>query len=240
MEVVIPEWVLAFDVPLRTLMLRHEQEHRSAGDPLMLLVTTLIVALVPWNVALWWQSRRLRLAIEVDCDDRVLSTHPQQERYGLLLLALAQRKMNAPTQFAPTLVESTSHLERRIIAMRNRTLPISRLRALGVSVVAISTVALACAVEPPTANQTASLDERASGRTIGNVENDIRTAPIERGHRLTERSPASGAHAAAEGMLRDVGNDITVLNVDSIIRAAPIITETEVTEQRIRAVGRVR
>ena len=171
MEVVIPEWVLAFDVPLRTLILRHEQEHRSAGDPLLLLVTTLLVALVPWNVALWWQSRRLRLAIEVDCDDRVLSTHPQQERYGLLLLSLAQHKTNAPTQFAPTLVETPSHRERIIIAMRNRTLPISRLRALGVSVVAISAVALACAVEIPTRplaeNQTASRDERVSRRTIG-------------------------------------------------------------------------
>jgi len=122
MEIVIPEWVLAFDASLRTLILRHEQEHRSARDPAVLLLATLVVALVPWNVALWWQARRLRLAVEVDCDDRVLSTHPQRERYGLLLLALAQR-MQLPTQFAPTLVESSSHLERRICTMQNRALP---------------------------------------------------------------------------------------------------------------------
>src|SRR5262249_58279568 len=30
------------------------------------------VGALPWNVALWWQRSRLRLAVEMDCDARVL------------------------------------------------------------------------------------------------------------------------------------------------------------------------
>ena len=32
------------------------------------------VVLMPWNLPLWWQWRRLRFAIEVDCDARVLAS----------------------------------------------------------------------------------------------------------------------------------------------------------------------
>jgi hypothetical protein len=31
------------------------------------------VAALPWNVALWWQLMRLRAAIELDCDKRVVA-----------------------------------------------------------------------------------------------------------------------------------------------------------------------
>src|SRR5881628_3003138 len=80
--------------------------------------TAIAVALMPWNIALWLQARRLRLAIEMDCDARVLRVHPSPERYGLLMLTIAQRRAVAPTLFAPMLSEPTSQLERRIIAMR--------------------------------------------------------------------------------------------------------------------------
>jgi beta-lactamase regulating signal transducer with metallopeptidase domain len=114
MDVVLPEWILSLDEPLRAIVLRHEEEHRSARDPYLLFGAALAVALMPWNVALWFQARRLRLAIELDCDARVLRTHPSTERYGLLMLTIAQRRSVAPTLFAPMLSEPTTQLERRI------------------------------------------------------------------------------------------------------------------------------
>lgn len=103
MHLVLPEWILALDTPHRALVLRHEQEHRAARDPYLLFGSAVAVALMPWNPALWIQSERLRLAIEMDCDARVLRAHPTPERYGLLMLTIAQRRSIAPTLVAPML-----------------------------------------------------------------------------------------------------------------------------------------
>jgi TonB family protein len=118
MQVVLPEWILTLDTPHRALVLRHEQEHCTARDPYLLFGSAVAVVLMPWNPALWVQSERMRLAIEMDCDARVLRAHPTPERYGLLMLTIAQRRSIARPLFAPMLSEPTSHLERRIVAMR--------------------------------------------------------------------------------------------------------------------------
>jgi beta-lactamase regulating signal transducer with metallopeptidase domain len=118
MDVVLPEWILSLDAPLRAIVLRHEEEHRRAGDPYLLFVAAVASALMPWNLGVWWQARRLRLAVEVDCDARVLRAHPAPERYGMLILTIAQRRSVAPARVAPMLSEPTSNLERRILAMR--------------------------------------------------------------------------------------------------------------------------
>ena len=118
MEVVFPEWALALDQPLRELVLQHEQEHRRARDPFLLVASALLRALMPWNLVLWWHARRLRLAIELDCDARVLRAYPNADRYGLLLLAIAQRRSALGAPLTPALSEPVSHLERRITAMR--------------------------------------------------------------------------------------------------------------------------
>jgi TonB family protein len=147
MDVVLPEWILSLDEPLRAIVLRHEEEHRSARDPHLLFGAALAVALMPWNVALWFQARRLRLAIELDCDARVLRTHPSTERYGLLMLTIAQRRSVAPTLFAPMLSEPTTQLERRIIAMRTTTRRLARVTVYGGSVVAVGVLAFACSLQ---------------------------------------------------------------------------------------------
>jgi TonB family protein len=161
MEIVLPRWTLALDQPLRALVLRHEEEHRAARDPYLLLFAALAVALFPWNVALWWHVRRLRLAIEIDCDARVLRAHPGLERYGLLLLTIAQRREGTP-QLAPALTEPVSELERRIDAMSTTTTARSRLAASGA--IAILALALACSLESPTRG--AELDETAAAARV--------------------------------------------------------------------------
>ena len=143
MNVVLPEWILGLDVPLRALVLRHEQEHRSARDPYLLFGAATAVCLMPWNPAIWFQARRLRLAIELDCDARVLRAHPTPERYGLLMLTIAQRRSVAPTLFAPMLAEPATQLERRILEMRTTTRRIARWTAVGGTVLAAGAVTLA-------------------------------------------------------------------------------------------------
>jgi len=147
MEVVVPEWITAMDASLRAIVLRHEQEHRDARDPYLLFMSTIAVALMPWNIALWIQARRLRLAIEMDCDARVLRAHPSTERYGLLMLTIAQRRSIAPPMFAPMLSEPSSQLERRILAMQPSTRRIARFTVIGGTLVAASALLFACALQ---------------------------------------------------------------------------------------------
>lgn len=114
-SVLLPTALLALEEPLRRLILRHEDEHRRAHDPLIVLSSAIAVALVPWNAPLWWITRRARLALEVDCDARVLSGNANAAQYGKLLLLISQRQ--TMTHFAPMLAAHNSHLERRIDAM---------------------------------------------------------------------------------------------------------------------------
>jgi TonB family protein len=145
MDVVVPEWIFSLDEHLRAIVLCHEEEHREARDPLLLFAATVLVALMPWNVALWIQARRLRLAIEMDCDARVLRVHPSPERYGMLILTIAQRRSLAPVQFAPMLSEPKTNLERRILAMR--TTKVARLTVIGGGLVTTGVLALASALQ---------------------------------------------------------------------------------------------
>lgn len=115
-RVIIPEWALALDAESRALMLRHESEHIRARDPLLLFGAALVVAVFPWNPALWLLVRRLRLAIEIDCDQRVLSRSTRQREYGMLLLAVGARN-SFSLPFATSLAERRPFLERRIRAM---------------------------------------------------------------------------------------------------------------------------
>jgi len=148
MRVILPEWVLGMNQAHRELILRHEAEHRKARDPYLLLIATLLTALFPWNLALWFQAARLRTTIEIDCDNRVLHTHPRWREYALLLLTIAQRQADETRPLIPALTEPTSNLERRITAMRT-TPTFSRFRALCLGFAATAAFALACAVDKP-------------------------------------------------------------------------------------------
>jgi TonB family protein len=114
-RMLVPRWLLDLDAPLRALVLRHEQEHCRTRDPQLTLAAAVAVALVPWNAGVWWIKRRLRLALELDCDARVLRATEDSERYGRLLLFIAQRQSH--TRLAPMLAESNSYLSQRITAM---------------------------------------------------------------------------------------------------------------------------
>ncbi len=146
MDVVVPDWILSLDAPLRAIVLRHEEEHRRARDPYLLFAAEMAHVIMPWNLPLWFQTRRLRLAIEMDCDARVLRVHPSTERYGLLMLTIAQRGSVAPL-LATMLSEPATNLERRILAMRSTTRRIARFTMIAGGLVAATALAFACSLQ---------------------------------------------------------------------------------------------
>lgn len=114
-RVVVPRWVLALPAVQRRYVLRHEDEHRRSHDALLLFVASLALILAPWNLALWWQLRRLRLAVEMDCDNRVVSALGDANAYGELLFKVAQAASRGP-RLQPAFL-GRGLLERRLTAL---------------------------------------------------------------------------------------------------------------------------
>jgi beta-lactamase regulating signal transducer with metallopeptidase domain len=141
-RIAVPAWLAELDAPLRDLVLRHEREHCRARDTILLWLGEVAVVLMPWNPAIWWQSRRLRLALELDCDARTLPDREASATYGKLLLLIAQRQQM--TRLAPMLAESNSHLSQRINAMSRQPVSNRRVRAALFGVVAVGAIAAAC------------------------------------------------------------------------------------------------
>jgi beta-lactamase regulating signal transducer with metallopeptidase domain len=114
--ILMPRWVLEAPSSARAVVLAHEQEHIAAHDPALLLLGLILVVVAPWNMPLWWQLRRLRFAIEVDCDARVLGRGAEPRAYGEVLLAIGERRTFTPVG-AIALTEPASQLLRRIRIM---------------------------------------------------------------------------------------------------------------------------
>ena len=115
-QIVLPHWALQLGDTDRAFVLRHESEHIRAGDPRLLLVAGLLLVAMPWNPALWWMTRRMRLAMEIDCDARVLRGTDAMHEYGMMLLAVDERR-GRTLPLAASLTEQRALLERRILAM---------------------------------------------------------------------------------------------------------------------------
>jgi TonB-dependent SusC/RagA subfamily outer membrane receptor len=129
-------------------MLRHEAEHVVAGDPMLLLIAAAVLVLAPWNAALWFIAHRLRLAIEIDCDARVLRAVGRPREYGMLLLTVGSRH-TTPLPLATSLAERRPVLERRIIAMTNARPARPILGSLPFLAIAGATAALAAQTPRP-------------------------------------------------------------------------------------------
>ncbi|HWX28366.1 MAG TPA: M56 family metallopeptidase [Steroidobacteraceae bacterium] len=114
--ILMPRWALDAPSNTRSVVLAHEQEHVAARDPVLLLLGLVLVVIAPWNLPLWWQLRRLRFAIEVDCDRRVLGRGTEARAYGEVLLAIGERRTFTPVG-AIALTEPASQLLRRIRIM---------------------------------------------------------------------------------------------------------------------------
>ena len=166
-RIVVPEWALRLDAERLLLMIRHEEEHVAAADPRLILLGLASAALMPWNPVLWWQLHRLRAAIEVDCDQRVLGAMGQPRVYASLLLDVGARAHASRLPVA-ALSERSSHLERRI-RMMTRKLDRRRWVVLSAgTVVAGALLFVACELNPPVGPRP-SFSSPPAGQASGSV-----------------------------------------------------------------------
>ena len=181
--VLVPPWVLALDHASQQLLLAHEAEHVRAHDSRLLTAGALVAALVPWNPVAWWMVRRLRLAVEQDCDRRVLAANPGVRRYADLLLVAAGTSRFPARSLAAHFGEHSTDLERRIHAMTD-----ARLRWRTFTMTAAGTallVAAACEAPRP--------DPVAPGAAGAKLEADKATAPSTPYFEYQVETPVSAA-----------------------------------------------
>jgi TonB-dependent SusC/RagA subfamily outer membrane receptor len=165
-QVVIPAWLLDATEEEQRLVVLHEREHVRARDPLLLAAGCVAAALVPWSPAAWWMLLRLRAAVELDCDARVLRQGVGRRAYGSLLIDMAGRGPGLSLG-APALAGSPSTLERRLRAMNARLPRFARLRAGSLAVLSFALLAAACDTPLPTTAEVEKMDVRAlEARTV--------------------------------------------------------------------------
>lgn len=166
-SILLPAWALTIEEDLRALMLLHEREHVRAGDQWLLSVALLLVVVMPWNPVLWVQLHRLRLAVEMDCDARVLKRSGDARTYGALLLEVGRRRA-APLPVL-TLSEPVTFLEQRIRVFTRAARPHAMRRALGLGAVSLSLLVLAVCARDPVSPQPLPVEEELAVSMEGPV-----------------------------------------------------------------------
>ena len=164
-RIVIPTWLLKESAARQRFVLAHEQSHLHAADPHVLSIALCLLVAMPWNLPMWWQFRRLRRAIEVDCDARVLSGGSAVTGYCETLIQVGQNQSRSIGAVA-AMSESGSFLEQRIRLMLLKPGKWTRLSALAMIGVSVSMVAFAAQVTPPNAADT-------SAEQVINVSPDV-------------------------------------------------------------------
>jgi bla regulator protein blaR1 len=147
-RIVIPDWLLEASPSRQVMVLTHEQSHLAAHDPQVLTGALFLLVLMPWNLPLWWQLHRLRYAIEVDCDARVLKAGVDIGQYGETLIDVSQRPSGHIGSVA-AMSESRSFLEERIALMVRNPAKWGSLLVLMFGCVSAALLAIAAQVIPP-------------------------------------------------------------------------------------------
>ena len=173
---VIPAWVLEAEPDSRAAILRHELEHARARDHLALLYAGLVVAAAfPWSPAIWWMCRRLRAAIEIDCDQRVITGGIGAADYGAVLLHAGSRS-NGRWGFAPALSQPKSLLERRLRTMSEKRKKLNAAHGALLAAAGLVAVGIACDMPAPTELDEAIEEVIADGPNADDARAGLRAA----------------------------------------------------------------
>ncbi|MEO6526143.1 MAG: M56 family metallopeptidase [Gemmatimonadaceae bacterium] len=156
-EIVVPRSLLERSVEEQRLIIAHEHEHLRARDNVLLGLACVVVIVLPWHPAVWYILTQLRLAIELDCDARVLRRGAAPRSYGALLIDMAAQGAGIRVGTL-ALADRPSHLERRLLAMRTSRSRFSFVRGGALSAVAGLLVLVACEAKIPTAAEISSMD----------------------------------------------------------------------------------
>jgi beta-lactamase regulating signal transducer with metallopeptidase domain len=167
-EIVVPRWLLTRDAREQQLVLAHELEHVQNHDPLLLVLAQAAVVLLPWHPAVWWMASRLRLAVELDCDRRVLQRGASARDYGTLLIDLTDHRTGFGAAL-PAFSCTPSHLERRLLAMTPKPLRYPLVRALSTGALASLALLAACEAKLPTDAEVSGMTAASATRAVGKV-----------------------------------------------------------------------
>jgi bla regulator protein blaR1 len=147
--IVVPRWLLQCPADVQALVIAHEQSHLEARDSRLVTIAIGLLVCMPWNLPLWWQLRRLRFAVEIDCDARVLRRGYDVSRYGETLIAVGERQ-SAAIANAAAMSEPRSLLELRIRHMLRKRTRYTRALAGAVAGLGIGFAVGAAEIDPPT------------------------------------------------------------------------------------------
>ncbi len=202
--IVMPRWAFGMPPEERELMLQHEGEHCNAGDTRVAGIALVLLTLLPWNLPLWWQVHRLRLAIEIDCDHRVLHRSPDVKRYATLLVEIGARGTTSRWS-AMAFARPIPSIERRILAMTDTRDDPRYIRTMGLVLLAALLVVASCEVErPPNTVETEPVTVDAPRSTV--IDLAERSVPIEQPPPNEDAVPPAvqGQEVSAEEMLNRV------------------------------------
>ena len=147
-RIAVPRWLIQASAQTQALVIAHEQSHLEAHDVRIFTGALALLVAMPWNLPLWWQLRRLRLAIEVDCDARVLKSGQDVRVYGEALIMVGQRQSGYVGAIAG-MSESRMFLEKRVGIMLRKPVRRWRLSTVALGCLSLALVATAAQIEPP-------------------------------------------------------------------------------------------
>jgi bla regulator protein blaR1 len=157
-RIVAPSWLLHESPARQQFVLAHEQSHLDTGDPQLLTLALCLLVAMPWNLPMWWQCHRLRRAIEVDCDARVLRSGHNVTEYCDTLIQVGENRSRYIGAVA-AMSESGSFLEHRIRIMLLKRGKWARLSALMTILASLGVTAFAAQVVPPDSADTLAQHE---------------------------------------------------------------------------------
>jgi hypothetical protein len=133
---------------VQELVIAHEQGHLEAHDARLVTIALGLLVWMPWNLPLWWQLRRLRFAVEIDCDARVLRRGYDVSRYGETLIAVGERQ-SATIAMVAAMAEPGSLLEQRIRNMVRKKTRYAHTTAVALACLGVAFAVGAAEISPP-------------------------------------------------------------------------------------------
>ena len=147
-QIVVPRWLTQCPPGVQKLVIAHEQSHLETHDTRLVTLALGLLVCMPWNLPLWWQLRRLRMAVEMDCDARVLRRGHDVLRYGEILIAVGERQSTSMAMLA-AMAGSRSLVERRLRNMLRKQTRYARAAAAALATLGIICAVGAAEISPP-------------------------------------------------------------------------------------------
>ncbi len=234
-RIVVPRWLLLQPHGTQALILQHEQQHVLARDALLIRAGLVAIVAVPWNLPLWWQWHRMRQAIELDCDARVLGAGAEVNAYAEVLLAITQRSTRIPAG-ALAMSEPVHALERRIANMLPDAVRYAKLQAIAVLLLAAAGAGAALALEAPALPGRAGAAPRAAPQGVSTpAPRALEPAPAVQTQALAQ--PAAEAASFKEGEY--IMAAVTRGDIEDLVTATGTLAPREYADVGAQVSGRI-